>query len=102
MSWDIEFADDKGRALWRACGLCVLGAVALFSCAQLGVWRWQGRSDFWSRLRFAIAAVMYVVGATAYVTARLILIYLTVKSFSDLPVGVYDDIDWLQYIPVFH
>ena len=46
--------------------------------------------------------LLAVIAGLAYVTARLILIYLTIQSFSDLPAGVYDDIDWLQYIPFFH
>ena len=102
LSWNIEFTNDHGQALWRGCGLCVLASVIVFPCASVGVGICDGKANFWPTLGLVAAVVMCIVGAIAYVTARLILIYLTIHSFSNLPAGVYDDIDWLQYIPFFH
>ena len=102
LSWNIEFTNDSGQALWRGCGLCVMASVVIFACAPLfGIWD-PFVSDVLLHLRGSAWFPMLVLIGTAYMTARLILIYLTIHSFSDLPTGVYDDIDWLQYIPFFH
>ena len=76
----------------------MLAAVVIVSCAMLIIVR-RERS---STLKTAISITTAIVGAIAYVTARLILIYLIMRSFSDLPAEVYDEIDWVQYIPFFH
>ena len=98
LSWNIEFTNDNGQALWRGCGLCVLASVIVFTCSAVGMNVWGDKDNLW----LVAADVVLFVAAVAYVTARLILIYLTIHSFSDLPAGVYDDINWLQYIPFFH
>ena len=100
LCWNIEFTSNQGQALWRGCSLCALIAVVLFSCADIldALTRdvaWKPRISQVQR-HVGLASMM------VYVVARLILIYLTIHSFSDLPAGVYDDIDWLQYIPFFH
>ena len=98
VSWNVEFSNDNGQKLWRGCSLCMLAAVVIVSCAMLNIVR-RERS---STLKTAISITTAIVGAIAYVTARLILIYLIMRSFSDLPAEVYDEIDWVQYIPFFH
>ena len=102
LSWNIEFTNDNGQALWRGCGLCVLASVVALPCSTFGIAICDDEDNLWFKLGYAAAVVMMLVSLLAYVTARLILIYLTIYSFSDLPTGVYDDIDWLQYIPFFH
>ena len=97
LSWNFEFACHNGRALWRGCSLCIVASVIVFASIALLA------RNFWSEytLQNTRSAVL-LVAAVAYVTARLMLIYLIIQSFSDLPAGVYDDIDWLQFVPFFH
>ena len=102
LSWNIEFTNDNGQALWRGCGLCILASVVVFASNallhQYDAFGYGACSDLYD----AVKLPLLIISAILYVTARLILIYLTIYSFSDLPAGVYDDIDWLQYIPFFH
>ena len=102
LSWNIEFTNDNGQALWRACGLCVLTSVIVVPGMPLLADSGIFGSGFLSDLFEGSVLPAMALAGVAYVTARLMLIYLTIHSFANLPAGVYDDIDWLQYIPFFH
>ena len=106
LSWNIEFVNVEGRTLWRACSLCILVSVILFTFGFLLPDRLQhmhvSSSSRWSTMLNITKGLSIFVTVVPYVIARSILIYLTIHSFSDLPAEVYDDIDWLQYIPFFH
>ena len=114
LSWNIEFSNEKGRVLWRGYSLCLLAGVVLCGLPILILWKLKPpKADpspsQRSRLRYWIYSGFYILlsslpafGLIAYMIARVVLFYLTVQSFSNLPSGVYDDVNWSQYIPYFH
>ena len=114
LSCNIEFSNEKGRVLWRGYSLCLLAGVVLCGLPILILWKLKppkadpspsqrSRLRYWIHLgSFLFLFNLAAVGTFAYIIARVFLFYLTVQSFSNLPAGVYDDIDWSQYIPYFH
>ena len=110
LSWNVEFSNEKGRVLWRAYSLCLLAGVVslgvpLLIASKLN-WSETGqrtRCCNWIYRGFmSLVNGVALVGLFAYIIARVVLFYLTVQTFSNLPAGVYDEISWLQYIPYFH
>ena len=95
-SWNIEFPNTKGRALWRACSICMFLPVLVFVYVFF--------ASIHPRCRNITPTRLFVLVALVYVPARLILFYLLVYSFTSLPAGVYDttNVAWLEYIPFLH
>lgn len=98
LSWNIDFGDGKVQTLWRVCTLAVLVGVVLLAIS-FGMLESRVVKDSW--IYQLSASVFVAVGTLTYMLSRLILLYLVVYSFHSLPAGVYDNIDWLNYIPCF-
>ncbi|EJC99831.1 uncharacterized protein FOMMEDRAFT_112880 [Fomitiporia mediterranea MF3/22] len=97
-SWNVEFPDSNGQALWRICSIAVtvlplIAAGSIYGAAMV-------RRDLVTELMNLTVLTLSV----TYCTARLILFILLGYSFWSLPAGVYDTkpLGWLNDIPFFH
>ena len=104
LSWNIEFATKNELSLWRACSVSVLTTVLTLGCTILLSLRQRPHDEHENTpgWRTTVYNIVGFVATLVYVLARLTLVYLTVASFRSLPPGIYDDIDWLHYVPFFH
>ena len=94
-SWDFEFLNSGGQALWRGCTICLLVTASVFT-----VFSAFGYEPKKPRLFTFFAFWTVLVNGVS----RFILLYLLVYSFYSMPTGVYEtkNIEWLKLIPFVH
>lgn len=119
-AWNWEFPDPVVQILWRAFGIAALGASLLpllsYALAQYKLSNWMfveravdplgigpgrltvqesGVSDSLA----ARVAVWFLFAS--YIISRLVLLSLTFYCFSSMPLGAYEKVDWMSFIPHF-
>lgn len=104
-AWNWEFPRPVSRTLWRIFGITstVSGPLAM-SLMVLGAYSGEipeiistSFDDMVMLFTIIIVALIVVL----YTVSRIGLIVLVFYSFSSLPVGVYDTVEWTTYLPHF-
>lgn len=97
-AWNFEFASPKEQLLWRVCSLLVTtsgvpGGIVFTLITKSE--RIFDEGSWWMYLQHAIIGLcMY-----AYLAGRLVLIFLAFYSLRSEPVGVYESVAWINYVP---
>ena len=85
--WNADFPTPTERLMWRICSICASGSLVAF-CVAL----FLPNED----LRLAIA---YGLLAPVYCVCRLFLVVESLIELRSLPIKVYSEIPWEEFIP---
>jgi hypothetical protein len=99
-AWNRQFPTPVARTLWRSFGVIAtvagpISIVCVFILIQLDKKGNRNSTPFFLSAFFSSIVVV------AYIVSRLGLIALIIYSFSSMPAGVYETVDWIKYFPYF-
>jgi hypothetical protein len=103
-AWNAPFPSTAELFIWRSCSLVIAaapsGVTLLFILTLLG----EKIFDAYTSGKTAVVAanrVFAIIATAAYITARLVLVALSLTTLRALPPGAFVDVNWSTYIPHF-
>ncbi|KAI4094783.1 MAG: hypothetical protein LQ344_002029 [Seirophora lacunosa] len=110
-AWTFIFPTDVERLLWRiSCLDTIAGVVSLLACFSIIVFHHEhGRKLMWKSffsrergimpLLYRLVVLLGVLNFPLWVLARLYIIVETFISLRHVQLGVYETVEWTDYIP---
>lgn len=101
LAWNWEFPSPLVRILWRA--FAVMATAAAPTSAFIhGLPKWEMKcSRGWNVWMYTVNGMFSLVLGVVYVVARLGLVVIVFYCFIDMPAGVYQTVEWMDWIPHF-
>ncbi|KAI1261617.1 hypothetical protein F5Y18DRAFT_195536 [Xylariaceae sp. FL1019] len=103
-AWNFQFPSDWERDLWRY-NCCVMwGLLAVYGTAEVVVcwkegYRNLGLDTLGAYKRRFPDCLWFFVPAALYIATRLIIIFESLWSLRQLPSGVFQTVEWAEFIP---
>ena len=94
IAWSFNFVSHAEQKLWRAASLTVTVAPLIIAAIFILVNHPPARARFQDLL-----FLLLIFSCLLYIFARLSLLIEAVISLRALPIGAYDTIQWISYIP---
>lgn len=98
-AWNWEFPSPIVRLLWRIFGITATG-TGPFAILYLAIIRVIDNSGYETALDY-VANILLGLLLLLYVICRIGLIVLVFYCFSSMPAGVYQTVNWTQFLPHF-
>jgi len=95
IAWSLFFPSQVERYLWRISSVAIAGIPALFLLDTCIIFI-TGGSKFY---RLISGYVIFPLGVTVYVLARMVLLLESLISLRALPPDVYHTVQWTSLIP---
>jgi hypothetical protein len=98
-AWNWEFPSSTARELWRIFAIAATGAGPVTILVVLVIIALEEDFDVGMPERvtdFLIYFLLFV-----YVASRIGLVVLIFYCFSSMPAGVYETVNWVQFLPHF-
>lgn len=96
-AWNWEFPSSTVRELWRIFAITTTGTgPATILVVSVGV----VVEKFYTNTDMFVSIVFYIF-IFAYAASRIGLVVLILYCFSSMPAGVYETVNWLQFLPHF-
>lgn len=105
VAWNFNFATAREQMKWRICSLATtLAPTAISGFLQLSsIWDPKAHSNLHEKAALpelaALVILCYFTSLLAYFIARLILIFQIFYCLRLMPIDIYSDAAWINYIP---
>jgi hypothetical protein len=96
-AWNGEFPSSTVQTLWRIFAATATGATIAIVPTTRATKRFILEGSF----QGILTALAMLLLSIAYTVSRLGLIVLIFYCFSSMPAGVYETVDWTNYLPHF-
>jgi hypothetical protein len=97
-AWNWEFPSSTARELWRIFAIAATGAGPVTILVVLVI---LALDDFEISTLESVAKFLIFFLLFVYVASRIGLVVLIFYCFSSMPAGVYETVNWLQFLPHF-
>lgn len=95
-AWNFQFPSLIIQRLWRVFSIISVG-TSLACIPMVFIRKMAPKRDAPNLLIFGLFLLLFVV----YGLSRVALLVLTFYCFTSMPTSVYDEIDWLEFLPRF-
>jgi hypothetical protein len=96
-AWNWDFPSSTARALWRIFAIAATGAGPVIILVLLVIVALEDSIDIPERVAKVLVSFLLFV----YLAARIGLVVLIFYCFSSMPAGVYETVNWVQFLPHF-
>jgi hypothetical protein len=97
-AWNWEFPSSTARELWRIFAIAATGTGPVTILVGLVIVALEG-PDLGIPEIFTVCIVYFLL--FVYIASRIGLVVLIFYCFSSMPAGVYETVNWVQFLPHF-